>query len=166
MLIYLWLQMVLLLPMSSCGDFSYFWKVIFRLITPWRNCTYHFFQTGEHYVNLYKSQSDPCWNQILFRAEENYCKADINDVPGRQLAMELLVCYNKQKKKPQLPNNCLNESDSTLFKKCISTLNDESFDDFMVFFGQVSFICDYFNSTLPIVVNVETIGKASNLVFM
>ena len=114
------------------------------------------FQTGEHYVNLYQSLSQPCWMPILAAAKEE-CKLNPDEVDGHFLAMELYLCYIKEKAKPAVAN-C--SKTPLAFKTCIANYDDKAYDDFMTMFGQVRFLCDFYNSIHPDI-SVEKITKAS-----
>ena len=62
--------------------------------------------------------------------------------------MNLLLCYTKEKNEPAI-RNCSNEHNSTSFKECIASFEDDVLDNFMLLFGQIQFICDYFNTSHP-----------------
>ena len=40
------------------------------------------FQTGEHYVELYKSLKEPCWQEFFSQAKTKCCKFDIDELPA------------------------------------------------------------------------------------
>ena len=75
--------------------------------------------------------------------------------------MNLLHCYVKEKDDPPI-RNCSVESNSTSFKECIATLDDDTYDNFMILFSQIRYICDYYNSTYP-TLNVQDIIKVAIL---
>ena len=50
--------------------------------------------------------------------------------------MNLLICYSKERGDPSI-RNCSKEYNSTMFKECIANLDDDVFDNYMVFFGQI-----------------------------
>ena len=64
------------------------------------------------------------------------------------MAMNFLMCYVQELGKPSI-RNCSTEHNSTSFKECLATFDDDNFDDFMVFFGQIRYICDYLTTPSP-----------------
>ena len=46
---------------------------------------------------------------------------------------------------------CSTTKNSSSFKSCVAELSDVPYNDFMLFYGQVFLICEYFNGTRPIV---------------
>ena len=69
----------------------------------------------------------------------------------RTIAVDLLACYRVQSKKTPTTNCSLHSANNTLFKECLSNLDDEAFDDYMTLFGQIFIICEYYNGTRPII---------------
>lgn len=78
--------------------------------------------------------------------------------------MNFLACYKKElKKQPVI--NCSEVQHNRTFKQCLSSLDDESFDDYMTLYAQVFSICQYFNGSRPIV-TVETFYKVGVISFI
>ena len=66
------------------------------------------------------------------------------------MAMDLLGCYNIEKKQPPI-KNCTefvkhNYSD---FQTCLSQYKVDVLDNYMIFFGQIEPICQYYNFSSP-----------------
>lgn len=64
--------------------------------------------------------------------------------------MDLMGCFKKETKKRPI-SNCSEMQTSETFKRCLSNLDDDSFDGYMTMFNQVYMICEYFNNTHPII---------------
>ena len=125
------------------------------------------FQSGEHFVQSYSALSQPCWKKILSALKDSFCLMDYNELPAvvimliipifyfcffkKTIAFELLACYRIETKKTPLTNCSEHQANNTLFKRCLSNLGDEAFDDYMVIFGQVFMMCEYYNGTRPII---------------
>ena len=64
--------------------------------------------------------------------------------------MDLLGCYSKEMQ--SLPvKNCSDFKRHNLssFQECVAQYDNETFDNFMLFFGQIEPICQYLNDTRP-----------------
>ena len=66
------------------------------------------------------------------------------------MASNMLGCYTKQMKEPPI-KNCseYGKQNASSFQQCVSEYNRETFDNFMLFFGQIEPICQYINDTSP-----------------
>ena len=69
---------------------SYFWKVSGGCLTS------HLFikiniQSGEHHVAAYRSLTQPCWGQFLKKAEDKYCKLDLDEFPSVSFSYEIVA---------------------------------------------------------------------------
>ena len=65
------------------------------------------------------------------------------------MAMDMLSCYCREKQLPPVKNCTEFGKNSSSFQECVSEYELEVFDNFMLFFGQIEPICQYFNTTTP-----------------
>lgn len=66
------------------------------------------------------------------------------------MASDILGCYTKEMKGSPV-KNCVEfaKHNKTSFQECIADYSTETFDNFMLFFGQIEPICQYINDTSP-----------------
>ena len=113
-------------------------------------------------MKLYRNLTKPCWATILKKTEQ-LCSLPVDKVDGHGIAMDLLLCYREETNKGPV-RNCTLDGEGLQFKRCISNYDDKAYDDFMLLFGQIRFICDYFNSTYPDI-SMEKLAKANYYCF-
>ena len=75
----------------------------------------------------------------------------------------MLSCYRKERNETSL-TNCSASGNSSTFKLCIAQLSDVPFNDFMIFYGQVFLICEYYNGSRPII-TFEKMTQVTNQFF-
>ena len=66
------------------------------------------------------------------------------------MAMELLNCYCKEMNLPAV-KNCseFGKANSSSFQDCVAEYGKDVFDNFMLFFGQIEPICQFYNTSTP-----------------
>ena len=119
------------------------------------------------YINLWSSHAGmkfykmPSWNianfpeknyQRLFNCFLKFLQFFVKFFKShlqRKLAFKMINCYKKEANQKQLRSNCTNTS--VLFKRCMATWDDQSLDDYMLIFGQVFVICEFFNGSRPLI---------------
>lgn len=64
--------------------------------------------------------------------------------------MELLNCFCKEKQLPPV-KNCTEygKVNSSQFQECVAEYEKDVFDNYMLFFGQIEPICQFYNSSTP-----------------
>lgn len=90
-----------------------------------------------------------------------------NIIFQRHMAFEMLTCYQKETNET-IPKNCSALSNSTMFKLCIAEFDDIVYNDFLLLYGQVFMICEFFNGSRPVVTFdkiMEVTGNASHFWF-
>ena len=66
------------------------------------------------------------------------------------MAFDLLICYQKEVNET-VPTNCSVKTNSTLFKLCLASLEDDIYNNYMIFYGQIFMICEFYNGTRPMI---------------
>ena len=63
--------------------------------------------------------------------------------------MDMLNCFILEKKLPPIKNCTEFAKNDSNFQDCLSEYKADVFDNYMLFFGQIEPICQFYNSTTP-----------------
>ena len=53
-------------------------------------------------------------------------------------------------------------ADPIQFQRCLAQLNESSFNNYMFFYGQIQYMCEYFNGTAPNVISPKLLSHYIN----